>query len=72
MNARDDLDLAVYDWLTARFGERAAEGLVPCPGHAWPLTEAEQNAAHAHYEQWAEKQTCGVDIDAAEYAMEDR
>jgi len=72
MNARDDLDVAVYDWLTKRFGERVAEALVPSPGGEWLLTEAEQKAAHAHYEAWAEKQTCDADIDAAEYAMGDR
>lgn len=56
MSARDEIDDAAYDWLTQRFGERTAEALVPCPGHAWPLTDGEQKAAQAHYAQWAEQQ----------------
>jgi len=72
MNAREDIDDAAYEWLTQRFGERTAEALIPCPGHAWPLDADEQKAAHAHYERWAEQQTCGASIDAAEYAMEER
>lgn len=54
--ARDDLDDETYEWLTQRFGERVAEGLVPCPGHAWPLTVDEQQTAHAHYERWTNQQ----------------
>ena len=53
---RADIDAETYDWLTQRFGERVAEGLVPCPGHAWPLTNDEQKTAHAHYERWANQQ----------------
>lgn len=53
---RDDLDVETYDWLTERFGERVAESLVPCPGHAWPLNADEQKTAHANYERWATQQ----------------
>lgn len=53
---RADIDAETYEWLTQRFGERVAEGLVPCPGHAWPLTTDEQKTAHAHYERWANQQ----------------
>lgn len=53
---RDEIDEETYEWLTRRFGERVAEGLVPCPGHEWPLDAEEQDAARAHYERWADRQ----------------
>lgn len=62
---RAEIDAEAYEWLTQRFGERVAEGLVPCPGHAWPPTTDEQKNAHAHYERWANQQ----DGDMSEFSM---
>ena len=68
---RADIDAETYDWLTQRFGERVAEGLVPCPGHAWPLTTDEQKNAHAHYERWANQQEGDMsELSMAEYEQD--
>ena len=68
---RADIDAETYDWLTQRFGERVAEGLVPCPGHAWPLTNDEQKTAHAHYERWANQQEGDMfELSMAEYEQD--
>ena len=68
---RADIDAETYDWLTQRFGERVAEALVPCPGHAWPLTTDEQKTAHAHYERWANQQEGDMsELSMAEYEQD--
>lgn len=56
MDTRENIDEETYEWLTQRFGERVAEALIPCPGHAWPLTQDEQTSAHRHYKLWIEQQ----------------
>lgn len=68
---RADIDSETYEWLTQRFGERVAEALVPCPGHAWPLTTDEQKTAHAHYERWADQQEGDMsELSMAEYEQD--